>query len=43
MLDAYSSFRKKYDENDGNTQVYYFKSSTAAFSFLTAAPETVQF
>ena len=36
MLDAYPSLRKMYDENDGNTQVFYFKNATAA-------PETVTF
>ena len=43
MLDAYPSLRKMYDENDGNTQVFYFKNATATFSFFTAAPETVTF
>ena len=43
MLDAYPSLRKMYDENDGNTQVFYFKNATATFSSFTAAPETVEF
>ncbi len=43
MLDAYPSLRKMYDENDGNTQVFYFKNATATFSSFTAAPETIQF
>ena len=43
MLDAYPSLRKMYDENDGNTQVLYFKNATATFSSFTAAPETVTF
>ena len=43
MLDAYPSLRKMYDENDGNTQVFYFKYATATFSSFTAAPETVTF
>ena len=43
MLDAYASLRKMYDENDGNTQVFYFKNATATFSSFTAAPETVTF
>ena len=43
MLDAYPSLRKMYDENDGNTQVVYFKNATATFSSFTAAPETIQF
>ena len=43
MLDAYPSLRAMYDENDGNTQVLYFRNATATFSSFTAAPETVQF
>ena len=43
MLDAYPSLRAMYDENDGNTQVLYFKDATATFSSFTKAPETVTF
>ena len=43
MLDAYPELRGMYDENDGNTQVFYFKNATAAFSSFTSAPETVSF
>lgn len=43
MLDAYPSLRGMYDENDGNTQVLYFKDASATFSSFTAAPETVEF
>jgi len=43
MLDAYPSLRKMYDENDGNTQVLYFKNAVATFSSFTAEPETVEF
>ena len=43
MLDAYPSMRKKYEENDGNTQVFYFKNATATFSSFTSAPETIEF
>ena len=43
MLEAYPSLRKMYDENDGNTQVFYFRNATATFSSFTAAPETVTF
>ena len=43
MLDAYPSLRNMYDENDGNTQVFYFRNATAIFSSFTAAPETVTF
>ena len=43
MLDAYPNLRGMYDENDGNTQVLYFKGATATFSSFTAAPETIEF
>ena len=43
MLDAYPELRSMYDENDGNTQVFYFKNATATFSSFTAAPETIEF
>ena len=40
MLDAYPELRGMYDENDGNTQVFYFENATASFSSFTAAPES---
>ena len=43
MLDAYPDLRGMYNENDGNTQVFYFKNATATFSSFTAAPETITF
>lgn len=43
MLDAYPNLRSMYDENDGNTQVLYFKNAVATFSSFTAAPEIVKF
>ena len=43
MLDAYPNLRKMYDENDGNTQVFYLRNATATFCSFTAAPETVSF
>ena len=43
MLDAYSNLRRMYDENDGNTQVLYFKNAVATFSSFGAAPKTVTF
>ena len=43
MLDAYPNLRGMYDENDGNTQVFYFENAVATFSSFTAAPETVTF
>ncbi len=43
MLDAYPMLRKMYDENDGNTEVFYFKHGVATFSSFTEAPRTVSF
>ena len=43
MLDAYPNLRQMYHEDDGNTQVLYFKNAVATFSSFTAAPETVEF
>ena len=43
MLDAYPELRRMYDENDGNTQVLYFKNATATFSSFTAPSKTVTF
>jgi uncharacterized pyridoxamine 5'-phosphate oxidase family protein len=43
MLDAYPNLRHMYDENDGNTQVFYFKNATVTFCSFTEAPETIQF
>ena len=43
MLDAFPELRAMYDENDGNTQVWYFANAAATFSSFTSAPETVMF
>jgi uncharacterized pyridoxamine 5'-phosphate oxidase family protein len=43
MLDAYPNLRHMYDENDGNTQVFYLQNATATFSAFGKAPETVKF
>ncbi len=43
MLDAYPELRSMYDENDGNTQVLYFKNANATFSSFTAPMETINF
>ena len=43
MLDAYPQLRGMYDENDGNTAVFYFQNATATFASFTAPPETVTF
>lgn len=43
MLDNYPNLRRMYDENDGNTAVFYFKDATATFSSFTAEPKVVKF
>ena len=43
MLDAYPHLRRMYDENDGNTQVFYLKNAVATFSSFTAPAEIVTF
>lgn len=43
MLDAYPNLRGMYNENDGNTQVLYFRNAVATFSSFADAPETVSF
>lgn len=43
MLDAYPNLRDRYDENDSNTQVLYFRNATAIFSSFTSEPETITF
>ncbi len=39
MLDAYPELRSMYDENDGNTAVYYFTDAVAVFSAFGAPDE----
>ena len=43
MLDAYPELRAMYNENDGNTQVFYFKNATATFSAFGKEPEIIRF
>jgi len=43
MLEAYPDLRRMYHEDDGNTEVFYFKDATATFSGFTHAPEVVRF
>ena len=43
MLDAYPKLRGMYDENDGNTQVFYMKNAVATISSFGKAPEIVEF
>ena len=43
MLDAYPDLRAMYNENDGNTVVYYLKDAVATISTFSHAPETIRF
>ena len=43
MLDAYPSLQKMYAADDGNTEVFYFKNSTATISAFTHEPEVITF
>ena len=43
MLDAYPELRAMYDENDGNTAVYYIEDGKATISSFTAKPEEITF
>ena len=43
MLDAYPNLRGMYNEDDGNTEVFYLKNATATFSSFTEPPKTVRF
>ncbi len=43
MLDAYPNLRGMYDENDGNTVVYYFKDATAIISSFSKPPVEIKF
>ena len=43
MLDAYPNLRRMYDENDGNTQVFYMKNATATISSFVNAPIVIEF
>ena len=43
MLDAYPNLRRMYDENDGNTQVFYMKNATATISSFVNDPVVIKF
>lgn len=43
MLDAYPELRSMYDENDGNSTVYYLTDAKATFYSFTSKPETIEF
>ena len=42
MLNAYPNLRAMYNEDDGNTEVFYFKDATAVIASFTAAPEIIK-
>ncbi|MCQ2498375.1 MAG: pyridoxamine 5'-phosphate oxidase family protein [Lachnospiraceae bacterium] len=43
MLDAYPNLKDRYDANDPNTQVLYFKNATATISSFMKGPEVITF
>ena len=43
MLEAYPSLKNIYSATDDNTEVFYFKNATAAFSSFTKEPEIIKF
>ena len=43
MLDAYPNLRTMYDENDGNTQVFYMKNATATINSFGYTPVVIEF
>ena len=43
MLDAYPNLRGMYDENDGNTQVFFMQNAKATFSAFGKPSEVVEF
>ena len=43
LLDAYPNIRGMYDENDGNTQVFYMKNAVATFSAFGKETEVIKF
>ena len=43
MLDAYPDLRHMYDENDGNTQVFYMQNAVATIASFGGAPVVIKF
>ena len=43
MLDSYPELRGMYNENDGNTVVFYFENAKATISSFTDAPKEIEF
>ena len=42
MLDNYPELRNMYNEDDGNTEVWYFKNGEAVISSFTDAPVVIE-
>jgi len=43
MLDAYPDLRAMYNEDDGNTAVYFLKNATATILSFTEPPKVIKF
>ena len=43
MLDTYPMLRGMYNEDDGNTEVWYLTDAAATFSSFTAPPKVIKF
>ena len=43
MLDNYPELRSMYNEDDGNTEVWYFSDASAVISSFTEAPVVIKF
>ena len=43
MLDAYPNLRHMYDENDGNTKVFYMQNAMATICSFGGAPVVIEF
>ena len=43
MLDAYPNLRHMYNENDGNTQVFYMQNAMATISSFGGTPTVIRF
>lgn len=43
MLDAYPDLRAMYDEDDGNTEIFYFQDATAVLASFTKPQEILSF
>lgn len=43
MLDAYPNLRGMYNEDDDNTEVFYFKNAVATICSFGAEPKEIKF